>query len=364
MKILVINPGSTSTKLAVYNKKNELWKNTIKHDITSLKKFPKIIDQLDWRQELIEKNIKNSGFKLKNFTALAARGGVALDPVSGGTYKIDREIVKDLYSGKNGQHASNLAGIIACNLAQKFNISAYTVDPITVDEFEPVARLSGIPEIQRKCQSHALNLKALARKTAYKIGEDLNDINLVGVHLGGGISVAAIRKGKIIDVNNANQNGPYSPDRCGTLPVLDLVKFIYHNNYKENQIKKKLVGKGGITAYLGTNDCIEIEKRIKDGDKKAELIYKGMIYQINKEIGAMSAILAGAISAIFISGGLAHSKFVINGIEKNIKWIAPVIVYPGSEEMRYLAEGVYRVLSGEVRIKNYREEIINSGDIT
>ncbi len=364
MKIMAINPGSTSTKLAIYKNMKELWKTVISHSFDELAKYNEITEQLEWRQRLIKDYVENAGFSVEGMDAIVARGGAGLDPISGGTYKIDEEMLNDLKIGKNAKHASNLAAIIAFNLVKANNIpAAFIVDPVSVDEFEAIARLSGLPEIPRRCQSHALNLKALARKAAKELNKKAKDINLIGVHLGGGISVAAMKKGKIVDVNNANQNGPYSPERVGTLPVLDLVKYIYDNNFKKNELQKKLVGKGGLIAYLGTNDGKKIEKRINKGDKKAELVYNGMIYQIAKEIGSMAAVLSGDIDGIFISGGLAYSDYITNGIKNYVKWIAPFMVYPGAEEMKYLVEGAYRALNGNEKIKNYREEKIEAGDL-
>jgi len=362
MEILVINPGSTSTKIAIYDNEKEKWSNNIKHSHDKLSEYNNVIDQLEWRQKVIEENLKSSGFDINNITAIVARGGAGLDPISGGTYKIDQDMVKDLYNNKNAEHASNLAGIIAYNLSQELDIPCYTVDPISIDEFEPVARLSGIPEIKRKCQSHALNLKAISRKTANELNKNYEDINLIGVHLGGGISIAAIKKGKIIDVNNANQNGPYSPERCGTLPVLDFLEYIYEHNFKKEEVKKRLVGKGGLIAYLGTNDGVQIEKRIDNGDKNAELIYNGMIYQIAKEIGSMAAVLDGNVDAIFITGGLANSDYIIEKLIKKINFISDIYVYPGADELENLALGAYRVLNGKASPKIYSEEIINMGD--
>ena len=361
-KIMAINPGSTSTKLAIYKNMQKLWETVISHLSDELAKYNEIIDQLKWRQKLIKDYVEDAGFSVENMDAIVARGGAGLDPISGGTYKIDEVMLNDLKIGKNAKHASNLAGIIAFNLVNGKNIPVFIVDPVSVDEFKSVARLSGLPDIPRRCQSHALNLKAVARKAAKKLNKKIENLNLIGVHLGGGISVAAMKKGKIVDVNNANQNGPYSPERVGTLPVLDLVEYIYNNDFKKNELKKKLVGKGGLVAYLGTNDCIDIEKRINKGDKKAKLVYNGMIYQIAKEIGSMAAVLTGNIDGIFISGGLAHSDYIIDGIKDYVKWIAPVMVYPGAEEMKHLVEGAYRALNGNEKVKIYREEKIETRD--
>ncbi|MGM0445068.1 MAG: butyrate kinase [Bacillota bacterium] len=359
-KVFVINPGSTSTKISIFEDENEVWKRNLKHDSVKLKKFDKIIDQLDWRYSLIKEELLKSNYSLKNFDAVVARGGVGLDPLLGGTYIIGDDMVHDLKIAKNSSHASNLAGIIAYNLSKENDIPAYTVDPISVDEFEDIARLSGLPEIPRKCQSHALNLKSIGRKTAEDNGLIFNECNLIGAHLGGGISIAPLKKGRIIDVNNANQGGPYSPERVGTLPTLDLAEYIFENNPDRDQFIKKILGNGGLTAYLDTNDGQEIEKKIKNGDKKAKLVYEGMIYQIAKEIGAMAAALGGNVDAIFITGGLAHSDYITSRITKKVSFIADVFIYPGAEEMNSLAKGALRVLKGEEDIMQYREGKINT----
>ncbi|ACL70933.1 butyrate kinase [Halothermothrix orenii] len=351
-KILVINPGSTSTKIAVFDKIEELWATTIDHKPDELSRFKKIIDQLEWRQELIQKELKEAGFLINDFGAIAARGGL-LDPIPGGTYIVDSLMVDHLYEGKNGEHASNLAGIIAYRLGQEYNVPAYTVDPVAVDEFIDESRFSGMPELKRRCQSHALNLKAIARRVAEDLGKDLNTINLIGVHLGGGISVAAIKGGRIIDVNNANQEGPYSPERVGSLPSLELVNYIYKNKPPYHELKKKLLGQGGLSAYTGTNDGREIEKRIKSGDREAKLAYDGMIYQIAKEIGKMATVFRGKVAAVYLTGGLAYSEYVVQGIKERVSFIAPVMVYPGAEEMKHLAAGVTRVLLGEESPRDY-----------
>ncbi len=354
-KILAVNPGSTSTKIAVFSDDEELWKENISHSSKEIEKYDKIIDQLQWRQEIIKEHLVQNDFSLRNFTAVVARGGL-LDPIPGGSYKVDDKMVSDLKSAKNGAHASNLAAIIAYNFAKELNIKAYTVDPVGVDEFEAVARLSGLPEIPRKCQSHALNLKAVARLSAKSKDEEMEKINQIGVHLGGGISIAAMKKGKIVDVNNANQGGPYSPERVGTLPSLDLVEYIFKNKPEEDEFKKKLLGKGGLAAYLDTNDGIEIEKRIKNGDEKAKLVYDGMIYQIAKEIGSMAAVLEGKVTSIFITGGLANSDYIIEKLQEKVSFIADIYVYPGAEEMKHLAKGALRVLKGEEEALDYETE--------
>ncbi len=355
-RILVINPGSTSTKIAVFKDESAVWEKVIKHSTEDLTQFGQVIEQLDWRQEKIGHALKKGGFKIADFDCIVSRGGAGLDPIPGGTYRVDQEMIADLYQGKNAEHASNLAGIIAFKLAEDYCIPVYTVDPVSVDEFEPLARLSGLPELPRRCQSHALNLKAVARKTAVQLGKKIEDTLLIGVHLGGGISVAALKGGRIVDVNNANQGGPYSPERTGTLPVLDLIDYIYQKKPKFENLKKSIVGRGGLTAYLKTGNGLEIEKRINNGDSEARLVYEGMIYQIAKEIGAMATVLAGKVNGTFITGGLAYSQYIVEGITERIRFIAPVFTFPGAEEMVHLAKGALRILKGEEDARIYRLE--------
>lgn len=352
---LIINPGSTSTKIAVFNGEKEEWSKNLNHSRDEIDEFNKIVDQLNWRKELILNACIEAGYQLEDFDFFVARGGL-LNPIPGGTYLVGKAIMEDLKSGENGEHASNLAAIIAYDFAEKVGTNAYIVDPVAVDEFKPVARLSGLPELPRKCQSHALNLKAVGRKVANELGENFTEINQIGVHLGGGISIAALEYGKIIDVNNANQGGPYSPERVGTLPALDLVNYIFENEPEQSEFQKELVGKGGLTAYLGTADGREIEDRISAGDEKARLIYDGMVYQIAKEIGSMSAVLKGEVNAIFLTGGLANSEYLTEAIEEMISYLAPVFVYPGAEEMEHLASGGLRVVRGEEEAKDYKTE--------
>jgi len=360
LKLLIINPGSTSTKLSVFNNHEQIWTENISHTAEELVKFEKLIDQLNWRETLIRKKLKKMHVDIAQYDAIVSRGGAGLDPIAGGTYLIDEKMLIHLYKGKNCEHASNLGGIMAHNLAKENKLIAFTVDPVSVDEFEPLARLSGLPEFPRRCQSHALNLKAIARKSAESLGSIVTDINLIGVHLGGGISIAAMKKGRIVDVNIGDQGGPYSPERAGSLPVYDLVDYLYRQKPDEITFKKRLVGRGGLLAYLGTSDCLKIEKRIEAGDPRAKLVYEGLIYQAGKEIGAMASVLRGDVQAVFITGGLAHSKYIVSGIKKMVSYIGPVLIFPGSEEMRHLAEGVLMVLEGKEEAKKYQDEIVDT----
>ncbi len=354
MRSLVINPGSTSTKLAVFTDKSPEWEKNINHEREKINSFSRIIEQLDWRLELCIGRLREAGYSQEDFDFVVARGGL-LDPIPGGTYLVDEDMIADLKAGKNGEHASNLGAIMAKEISAEADIPAFIVDPVSVDEFEALARLSGLPELPRKCQSHALNLKAIGRKTAAALDKDFFALNQIGVHLGGGISIAALKKGRIVDVNNANQGGPYSPERTGTLPALDLTNYIFTEKPEAAEMKKKIVGKGGLTAYLGTADGRKIEKEIAAGNEKAELIYQGMIYQIAKEIGSMAAVLAGEVAAIFLTGGLANSDYVTEKLEEYVNFLAPVYIFPGTAEMEHLVGGGLRVLQQEEEAKVYAE---------
>lgn len=345
-QLLVINPGSTSTKIAAYRNEELLLEETITHSMEQISQFEHISDQKDFRKEMVVETIEARGLALDQFDAVVARGGM-LRPLAGGTYRINQAMVDDLKNAVQGEHASNLAGLIADELAQEYHIPAFTVDPVSVDEFFPEARISGIPEIKRRSLGHALNIKATARKAAKDLGRDFHDCNLVVVHLGGGISIAPLLKGRILDYNNANESGPFSPERCGQLPVGDLVKIAFSGKFTLPQLKKRITGQGGLTAYLQSNNCLEIEQRIAAGDQKAKEVYHAMIYQIAKEIGAMAAVLCGEVDAIIITGGLANSKMVTDGITEHVQFIAPVKVYPGAMEMLALCQGALRVLQGE-----------------
>lgn len=351
-KLLVINPGSTSTKIAAYNDEELIFEENISHSMEQIAQFERISDQLDFRKEMVVKTVQDRGIALSEFNGIVARGGM-LRPIAGGTYRINQQMVDDLKQGVQGEHASNLAGLIADQIAKELNIPAFIVDPVSVDEFYPEARISGLPEIKRRSLGHALNIKATARRVAHDLGKDLNECNFIVAHLGGGISIAPLEKGRVLDYNNANESGPFSPERCGQLPVGDLVKLAFSGKYTLPQLKKRMTGQGGLTAYLGTNNCQEVQERIAAGDRKAGEIYQAMIYQIAKEIGAMSTVLKGKVDAIVITGGLAHSKMVTEGISEYVQFIAPVKVYPGAMEMLALCQGALRVLRGEEEPREY-----------
>ena len=358
LKILVINPGSTSTAIALFEDDKLLDKEIIRHSSEELSKYIKIFDQHKFREEIIINFLKKKNININSLDAIVGRGGV-LKPVKSGAYRINKLMLEDLKERPRVEHASNLGAVIAYDLAQKIGVPSFIVDSVAVDELEPVARISGMSDIERESLCHVLNLKAAARRVAQELGKSYQELNLIVVHLGGGISVSAHRKGRMIDVNNASAEGPFSPERTGGLPSVELVKLCYSQKYTLREMLKKLIGGGGLVDYLGTNNLLEVEERITKGDKKAKLLYQAMAYQIAKEIAAMAAVLKGKVNAIVITGNGARDKGVlgktfVNWIKERVNFIAPVTVYPGTDEMKALALGAIRVLKGEEEALEYR----------
>lgn len=355
-KFLVLNPGSTSTKIAVYEEDQEKYTVNLAHSSEEIHAFPGIFDQFDFRLAIIKKALEECGEDLSGFTAVVGRGG-NMRPVVGGTYEVNEEMKKDLRIGVMGQHASNLGGVLADALAAEHGLKAYIVDPVVVDEFEPLARISGSPLIERKSKDHPLNVKAVARKAAEALGGKYEDYNFIVAHMGGGISVSVNRKGRVIDVNNAlNGDGPLSPERVGTLPFGDVMELCYSGRYEKADLMKQFVGRGGLVAYLGTNDGREVVRRIEEGDEKARLVYEAMAYQLAKEIGAGATVLAGDVDGILLTGGLAYDDLLTGWITDRVKFIAPVSRYPGEHEMDALVQGVMRVLDGVEPAQIYPNE--------
>ena len=351
--ILVINPGSTSTKVAVFEDEDGVALKTYRHSFNELKEYVRVIDQIDFRLNLVRSFLEEHSFCLADFSAIVGVGGL-IKPVSGGTYLVNEKMLDDLKIGLQGEHPSNLGGILGYKLASQVGIPAYIVDPVVVDELDELARISGIPEIKRRSIFHALNQKAIGRRAAYLLGKDYKEVNLVIAHLGGGISVGAHCQGKVIDVNNAlDGDGPFTPERSGGVPVGDLVRLCFSGQFDKSEVLKKITGQGGLVAYLGTNSAQEVESRINDGDSIAQFIYEAMIYQVAKEIGCMATVLKGKVDAIILTGGLSRSKYVINNLKERVSYISNVIVYSGEDEMKALAEGVLRVLRGEEETKGY-----------
>ncbi len=352
-KILVINPGSTSTKVALFSDEELVFEEKIGHSNEELAVFSKIIDQYGFRKDIILNFLKEKGIDLSTLAAVVGRGGL-LRPLPSGTYRVNEKMLEDLRKGKYGEHASNLGGIIAYGIAEEVSIPTYIVDPVVVDEMEPLARISGMPEIPRISIFHALNQKAIARQAALALGKKYEEANFIVAHLGGGISVGVHCQGKVIDVNNAlNGEGPFSPERSGGVPVGALVDLCFSGKFTQEEIRKKITGQGGLVAYLNTNEVREVLKRKEQGDEKAKLILEAMAYQVAKEIGAGTTVLKGQVDAIILTGGIAYSPELVNMVKERISFLALILVYPGGEEMLALAKGVLRVLRGEEEEKIY-----------
>ncbi|MGK0467430.1 butyrate kinase [Clostridium sp.] len=353
--ILVVNPGSTSTKLSIFKNEDLIVTSNLTHSSSDIKKFEKIYDQKDMRIKLVLEWLEQENIDLEDLIAVVGRGGL-LRPMPGGTYIISQKMLADLEIGFQAEHASNLGGVIASEIAEKVNIPALIVDPVAVDEIVGVARISGLPEIQRRSLVHALNIKAVTRRVCTKLNKSFENSNYVVAHIGGGISVSPVKNGRILDVNNANEEGPFSPERTGGLPVGDLAKLAFSGKFTLKELKKKLTGEGGLVAYLNTNDGRIVDKMIEEGNAEAELIFKAMAYQIAKEIGAMATVLKGEIDAIILTGGLAHNKKLTTWISDMVCLIAPVELVPGEDEMLALAQGALRVVNGEEKAKVYEDE--------
>ena len=352
MRILAINPGSTSTKIAVYENENRLFVTTFNHSPEALSPFPTILSQYDYRKELIIDELKKENL-FSDFAAIVGRGGL-LKPIPSGVYEVN-EVMKNDLRNATMQHACNLGGLLAEDIALLIpGCKAYIADPVVVDELDDVARLSGSPLMMRKSVFHALNHKAIARKYARSVNKKYEELDLVVAHLGGGISVAAHRQGRVIDVNNALEgSGPFSPERAGTLPARQLVDLCFSGDYTQEEIKKMITGRGGLMAHLGITDARDVVKRISEGDVRAELVLKSMIYNIAKEIGSMSVVLHGKVDAILLTGGISYNDYCINKLKEYIAFIAPVCVFPGEDEMEALAFNALGALRGKLNCKEY-----------
>ncbi|WP_055668807.1 butyrate kinase [Desnuesiella massiliensis] len=350
-KLLIINPGSTSTKIGVYEDEKAILVETLRHSSEEIAKYEHIYDQFQFRKNVILDVLKEKDIDIKTLNAIVGRGGL-LKPIEGGTYAVNDKMLEDLKVGVQGQHASNLGGIIANEIAKELSVPAFIVDPVVVDEMEDIARISGMPEIERKSIFHALNQKAVAKRYAKENSKKYEDTNVIVAHMGGGVSVGAHKAGRIVDVNNAlDGEGPFSPERSGGVPIGDLVKLCFSGKYTLDEIKKKINGKGGFVAYLNTNDAREVQDST---DAKASLVYDAMGYQVAKEIGKCAAVLCGKVEAIILTGGIAYSKRMVDYIKERVDFIAPVVVYPGEDELLALAEGALRVLTGEEPAKEYK----------
>lgn len=352
-RILTINPGSTSTKIGVFDNDQLVMEETLRHSTEQLAQFASITAQYEFRKSMIMEELKHHKIDLSSLSAVCGRGGL-LRPIAGGTYPVNEAMLEDLRKGYAGQHASNLGGILANEIAAEANIPAYIVDPVVVDELQPLARVSGFNLLERHSIFHALNQKAVARRYALHTGKKYENLKLIVTHMGGGITVGAHHHGKVIDVNNGlHGDGPFSPERAGTVPAGDLVDICFSGKFYRQEIMEMLVGKGGMTGYLGTNDAVQVEKRIATGDERAKEVYSAMAYQVAKEIGSAASVLKGNVDAIILTGGLAYGKEFTEEIQRYVNWIAEVVVYPGEDELQALAEGAIRVLTGEEKAKEY-----------
>lgn len=346
-RVLAINPGATSTKFGVYTIDGAEWEHTIRHGDEEIQRFrgKPMLARLDYRGTLIHKALGEAGYKASHFAAVVGRGGL-LPPLPCGTYMVDEAMVEELRKARRGQHASNLGALLALRFAQAAGVNAYIVDPVTVDEWLPRARLSGSPLVERTSIGHALNSKAVARRFAREQQRAYADLRLIVAHLGSGITVSAHSGGCMID-SNSIEEGPFGVDRSGGLPVRALIKLCFSGRFTEAQLDRQVFGDGGLFAYLGTRNLVEVERRIDAGDAEAALVFEAMIHQIGKEAGAMAAVLNGKVDAILLTGGMARSERLIQQLRAYLDWIAPLSVYPGEDELQALAEGAFRVLKGE-----------------
>jgi butyrate kinase len=353
---LAINPGSTSTKIGVFTRLGEEFAQALRHKDEELESFQghPVLDQLEFRSELIRVALESAGYGLgrpPQFVAVAGRGGL-LPPLECGTYLVDDAMIEELRQARLGKHASNLGAPLALRFARAAGVKAYIVDPVTVDEWQPCARITGSPLVERTSIGHALNTKAVAKRYAREQGRTYADLRMIVVHMGSGISVSAHSGGRTID-SNSIEEGPFGPDRTGSLPSRALARLCCGSAMSAIEVDRHIFGEGGLFAYLGTRDLVVIEERIDSGDAKAKAVFEAMIYQIAKETGAMAAALAGKIDAILLTGGMAHSTRVLDMLRPQIEWIAPIAVYPGEDELRALADGVFRVLDGEEPAKKF-----------
>lgn len=353
IKSLIINPGSTSTKIGVFEDETLLFEETLRHSTEEIAQYASIVDQKDFRKQIILDLLAKKNFDMNSLQVIVGRGGM-LKPIPGGTYAVSDELLEDLKIGRQGQHASNLGGILAREIGDSIGVPSYIVDPVVVDELMPIARYSGVPELPRTSVFHALNQKAVAKRYAKEKGAAYESLNLIVVHLGGGVSVGAHEKGRVIDVFNAlDGDGAFSPERAGAVPSGALIKMCFSGQYTEKEVYKKILGGGGFNAYLGTNDMRDVAKMIADGDAHADEVREAFILQICKDIGSMACVLNGKVDQIIVTGGIAYNKEVVDKMKERAGFIAPFTVYPGEDELLALVQGALRVLNGEEEAKKY-----------
>lgn len=353
VKSLIINPGSTSTKIGVFEDENLLFEETLRHSTEEISQYASIVDQKDFRKKIITDLLEEKNFDLKDLNVVVGRGGM-LKPIPGGTYAVTDDLLADLKIGKQGQHASNLGGILAKEIGDSIGVPSFIVDPVVVDELMPIARYSGVPELPRTSVFHALNQKAVAKRYAKEIGKAYEALRLIVVHMGGGVSVGAHECGKVVDVFNAlDGDGAFSPERAGAVPSGALIKMCFSGKYTEKEVYSKVVGKGGFNAYLGTNDMREVVKRANEGDEKAAMARDAFLLQVAKDIGSMACVLNGKVDQIIVTGGIAYNEYVVEVLKERAGFIAPFTVYPGEDELLALAQGALRVLNGEEQAMQY-----------
>lgn len=353
IKSLVINPGSTSTKIAVFEDETMLFDETLRHTSEEILKFDLVAEQKDFRKKIITDILEEKQFDLKTLDVVIGRGGM-LKPIPGGAYKVTDNLLNDLEIGRQGQHASNLGGMLAREIADSIGVDAYIVDPVVVDELMPIARYSGVPELPRTSVFHALNHKAVTKRYAKEIGKSYESLRLIVIHLGGGVSVGAHIDGKIVDVYNAlDGDGAFSPERAGAVPSGPLIKMCFSGKYTEKEISRKITGQGGFVGYLNTNDMREVNAMADGGDKKADEVREAFLYQLAKDIGSIACVLKGKVDQIIVTGGIAYNQNVIDSIQDRAGWIAPITVYPGEDELLALVQGTLRVLNGEEKAMDY-----------
>jgi butyrate kinase len=360
-QLIVINPGSVSTKFAVYEDERALFVVNLRHTEQELAQFngKSILEQKDFRLALIEHELHQRGISPTQFAAAVGRGGL-LRPVASGTYRVNENMLQELRRAERGQHASNLGAFLAQAIAERGSIPAFIVDPVSVDEWPEKARLSGSALMERQCLSHALNTKAVAKRFAREKGRRYEDLHLIVAHIGSGISVSAHEHGRMVDVTNSREEGAFSTERAGTVPCMKLTELCFSGRFTEKQIETVLFREGGLYSYLGTKDLEEVERRIAAGDSRAALVFEAMVYQLAKEVGAMSAALRGRVDAVLVTGGMANSKKLVANLRSHIYWIAPLHVYAGEDELQALAEGALRVLRGEEVAHEYGEVAVTT----
>lgn len=353
IKSLIINPGSTSTKIGVFEDETLLFEETLRHSTEEISQYASIVDQKDFRKKIITDLLAEKNFDMKSLNVVVGRGGM-LKPIPGGTYAVTDELLADLKAGVQGQHASNLGGILAREIADEIGVPSFIVDPVVVDELAPVARYSGVPELPRTSVFHALNQKAVAKRYAKEIGKPYDSLRLIVVHMGGGVSVGAHENGRIVDVFNAlDGDGAFSPERAGAVPSGALIKMCFSGDYTEKEVYSKIVGKGGFNAYLGTNDMREVNKKVDAGDENAAAVREAFIYQVAKDMGSMACVLKGKVDQIIVTGGIAYNQLVVDCLKEYAGFIAPFTVYPGEDELLALTQGALRVLNGEEEAMKY-----------